>query len=59
MQQLENLKILQEAGSLAKIDVRFKDHIKASSGLVIEIINNRVFRQILFIAKDSAGEKRS
>ena len=76
--KFEDLEIWQEARKLAKeiyliskdtdlkIDYRFKDQIKASSGSVMDNIaegfernGNLEFRQFLSIAKGSSGETRS
>ena len=76
--KFEDLEIWIEAKRLAKAihtitletelknDFRLKDHVKASSGLVMDNIaegferdGNMEFRQFLSIAKGSAGETRS
>lgn len=76
--KFEDLEIWQEARKLAKevfilsketdlkTDFRFKEQIKASSGSVMDNIDegferdgNLEFRQFLSIAKGSAGETRS
>ncbi|VXB37688.1 Four helix bundle protein [Flavobacterium sp. 9AF] len=76
--KFEDLEIWQEARKLAKevfilsketdlkIDFRFKEQIKASSGSVMDNIaegferdGNLEFRQFLSVAKGSAGETRS
>ena len=76
--RFEDLEIWQEARRLAKvihlitietdlkIDFKFKEQIKSSSGSVMDNIaegferdGNMEFRQFLSIAKGSAGETRS
>ena len=78
IKRFEDLEIWQESRKLSKeiisiakttdlkLDYRFKEQIKSSSGSVVDNIaegfernGNQEFRQFLSIAKGSAGEARS